>query len=60
MTEVYILLEDDACTTFSSMHPTGEFVLTEEEAEAWIEDGKGKGWGNYDAIRGYKKVSLKQ
>jgi hypothetical protein len=56
--EIYILMDDDSGTTFSLPTPTGEFVLTLEEAKAWVEGGKGKGW--YDGRRDYRKASLKK
>jgi hypothetical protein len=60
ITEVYILLEDPICDTHSHRYPTGEFVLTEEAAKAWIKEGKGLWFGKFDASREYKKVMLKK
>jgi len=57
--EFYILMYDPlANNPHPRLIPTGDFVLTEDAAKAWVEEGKGLFDGLVDEQREYRKVRL--
>jgi len=59
-TEVYILMADTTGSTFSTLSPTGEYVLTEEEAKAWIKEGDEMTKKRWISYRDYKRMTLRK